>query len=48
MFTFEGNKSYRMPAHFGWAVFDPEARACYDDLVAMTYTPITEGDRLAD
>jgi hypothetical protein len=35
MFKFEDDKSYRMPAHFGGAVFDPEAKACYHDVVTL-------------
>ena len=31
MFRFEDNKCYRMPAHFGGWVFDPNAQAIYHD-----------------
>jgi acetoacetate decarboxylase len=48
MFKFEGNKCYRMPAHFGGAVFDAEAKAYYHDTVTLRYAYITDGDRLAD
>lgn len=48
MFKFEDNKYYRMPAHFGGDVFDPEGRAVYHDVVTMRFTYTTEGDRLAD
>ena len=48
MFKFEDNKCYRMPAHFGGAVFDPEACAFYHDVVTIAYTYTTDGDRLAD
>jgi len=48
MFKFEDNKCYRMPAHFGGSVFDPEARVSYEDVVTITYTFTTDGDRLAD
>lgn len=48
MFKFEDGKSYRMPAHFGGAVFDPEARACYNDVVSIVYSYTTDGNQLAD
>ncbi len=48
MFTFEDNKCYRMPAHFGGSVFDPAAQACYNDVVTLAYRCTTDGGRLAD
>lgn len=48
MFTFEDNKCYRMPAHFGGEVFNPEARCTYHDVVTLDYRYMTDGDRLAD
>lgn len=48
MFKFEENKCYRMPAHFGGSVFDPEAQSYYHDVVTINYTLTTDGDRLAD
>ena len=48
MFKFEDNKCYRMPAHFGGEVFDPEAKAIYHDVVTLDFRYTTDGDRLAD
>lgn len=48
MFKFEDNKCYRMPAHFGGGVFDPEARSYADDALTISYSYTTDGDRLAD
>ena len=48
MFKFEDNKCYRMPAHFGGGVFDPDARACVHDAVSIQLSYTTDGDRLAD
>jgi len=46
MFKFEDNKCYQMPAHFGGYDYDP-AGTVYRDLVQITYTCTTDGDRLA-
>lgn len=48
MFTFDDNKCYRMPAHFGGWDFDPNAQARYNDVVALVYRCTTDGNRLAD
>ncbi len=48
MFKFEDNKCYRMPAHFGGWVFDPDVQANYNDVVSLIYSYRTDGDRLAD
>jgi acetoacetate decarboxylase len=48
MFRFEDDKTYRIPAHFGGTVFDPEAKAYYHDVMTLGYTYTTDGDRLAD
>jgi acetoacetate decarboxylase len=48
MFKFEDNKCYRMPAHFGGAVFDPNQKAYYHNVVTIGYTYTTDGDQLAD
>lgn len=48
MFRFDDDKTYRMPAHFGGTVFDPEAKAYYHDVMALGYTYTADGDRLAD
>ena len=48
MFKFEDNKCYRMPAHFGGWVFDPNAQTIYHDVVGLAYSYSTDGDRLAD
>ncbi|HOJ43179.1 MAG TPA: acetoacetate decarboxylase family protein [Syntrophorhabdaceae bacterium] len=46
MFKLEENKTYRMPAHFGGWVFDPDAKAVYNDVVGLTYTYRTDEERL--
>lgn len=48
MFKFEEGKCYKMPAHFGGWVYNPEAKACYNDVVSLVYSYTTDGDRLAD
>ncbi len=48
MFRFEENKSYRMPAHFGGNVHDPDARAFYHDVTTLNYSYTTDENRLAD
>jgi acetoacetate decarboxylase len=48
MFKFEDDKCYRMPAHFGGWVFDPDAKATYRDVVTLAYSYTTDGSRLAD
>jgi len=48
MFKFEENKCYRMPAHFGGLVFDPDAKAYYHDVVSLSFTYTTSGDQLAE
>ena len=48
MFTFEDTKCYRMPAHFGGDVYDPDAKAVYHDVVTLDVRYTTDGDRLAD
>lgn len=48
MFKFEDDKCYRMPAHFGGWVFDPDAKAYYHDIVTLAYSYTTDGDRLAN
>ena len=40
MFKFEDNKCYRMPAHFGGWVFDPDAQAIYHDVVSLAYPTV--------
>lgn len=47
MFKFEEGKSYRMPAHFGGADFDPDAKAVYNDIVTLAFSYKTDGDRLS-
>lgn len=46
MFKFENGKCYRMPAHFGGWTYQP-AETCYHDVVNITFTYTTDGDRLA-
>lgn len=48
MFKFEEGKCYSMPAHFGGSVFDPDAKAYYNDVVSLFYSYTTDGDLLAD
>lgn len=47
MFKFEDNKCYMMPAHFGGYVYHPQENF-YHDVVSISYTCTTDGDRLAD
>lgn len=47
MFRFEEGKCYRMPAHFGGADFDPDAKAVYNDIVTLAFSYTTDGDRLS-
>lgn len=47
MFQFEDGKCYRMPAHFGGWAFDPDAKACYNDVTSLVYRYTTDGKRLA-
>ena len=46
MFKFESDKCYRMPAHFGGWTYQP-AETCYHDVVNITFTYTTDGDRLS-
>ena len=46
MFKFESDKIYRMPAHFGGIVYQP-VETCYHDVVNMTFTYTTDGDKLS-
>ena len=46
MFTFESDKCYQMPAHFGGYVYQP-AETCYHDVVNMTFIHTSDGDRLS-
>ena len=46
MFKFESDKCYQMPAHFGGYVYQP-AETCYHDVVNLTFTYATNGDRLS-
>ena len=46
MFTFENDKCYRMPAFFGGWTYQP-AETCYHDVLAITFTCATDGDRLS-
>ncbi len=47
MFRFEEGKCYRMPAHFGRWVFDPAAKAIYNDVVTLAFNYTTDGDLLS-
>jgi acetoacetate decarboxylase len=47
MFKFEDNYCYRMPAHFGGWVFDPDMKVTYNDVVTLAYSYTTDGNRLA-
>lgn len=47
MFKFDDNKCYAMPAHFGGYDYVPTG-TCYRDVVSITCTYRTDGDRLAD
>jgi len=47
MFKIDDNKCYKMPVHFTGYDFDP-AETFYRDVVSITYTCTTDGDRLAD
>jgi acetoacetate decarboxylase len=47
LFKIKENKCYKMPVHFGGWDFDP-AGSYYRDIVQITYTCTTDGDRLAD
>ena len=46
MFTFENGKCYRMPAFFGGWTYQP-AETCYHDVLSITFTCTTDGDRLS-
>lgn len=46
MFRFENDKCYRMPAHFGGYAYQP-METCYHDVVNLTFTYATDGDRLS-
>ena len=46
MFQFESNKCYRMLVFFGGYVYQP-METCYHDVVNMTFTYTTDGDRLS-
>ena len=46
MFTFESDKCYRMPAHFGGWPYRP-VETCYHDVTSITFTYTTDGDRLS-
>jgi acetoacetate decarboxylase len=48
MFKFEEGKCYRMPAHFGGWLFDPDAKATYHDVLTLAYSYRTDGSRLAE
>ncbi|HOI99809.1 MAG TPA: acetoacetate decarboxylase family protein [Rectinema sp.] len=48
MFKFEEGKCYKMPAHFGGAPFDPDAKAVYNDVVTLIFSYITDGDQLSN
>jgi len=48
MFKFEKNMIYHMPSFFGGYEFDPDMEARVNDAVSLTFTQITDGDRLAD
>jgi acetoacetate decarboxylase len=47
MFKCEDNKCYMMPAHFGGYIYRPQENF-YHDVVNISYTCTTDGDRLAD
>jgi len=47
MFKFDDKKCYMMPAHFGGSDYDP-AGLYYRDVVGVSYTCTTDGDRLAN
>jgi acetoacetate decarboxylase len=47
LFKIEDNKCYKMPVHFGGWDFSP-AGSYYRDIVQITYTCTTDGNRLAD
>lgn len=47
MFKFEDNKCYQMPAHFGGWDYTT-AGVHYRDVVAVSFTCTTDGNRLAD
>ncbi len=47
MFKFEDHKCYQMPAHFGGWDYAPTG-TIYRDMVQITYTCTTDGNRLAD
>ena len=47
MFKIDDNKCYKMPVHFTGYDFDPSA-TFYRDVVVISFTCTTDGDRLAD
>jgi acetoacetate decarboxylase len=47
MFKFEDHKCYHMPAHFGGWDYSPVGTV-YRDMVQISYTYTTDGNRLAD
>ncbi|HOV94988.1 MAG TPA: acetoacetate decarboxylase family protein [Spirochaetales bacterium] len=48
MFKFEEGKCYKMPAHFGGAPFDPNAKAIYDDVVTVDFCYTTDAEKLCN
>jgi acetoacetate decarboxylase len=48
MFKFEANKIYRMPPFFGGDEFNADMEARVNDVVGLSFTQTTDGDRLAD
>lgn len=47
MFSFDSNRSYMMPAHFGPRQFDPRASGWYHDVTAITTSYVTDRDQLS-
>jgi acetoacetate decarboxylase len=48
MFKFDDKKCYKMPAHFGGFDHDPAQVLSYRDVVNVSFTYTTNGERLAD
>lgn len=46
MFKFDNEKCYRMPAHFGGVAYNPDEKAVYHDVTALSYSIKTEAARL--
>jgi acetoacetate decarboxylase len=48
VFKFEADKIYKMPPFFGGDEFNPDVEGRVNDVVGLSFTQTTDGDRLAD